>query len=56
MCATTLRQISVKAGITKLEHNLYHLGVEKKEIDWTDLPEMAGGVHIGAAVGSCQAL
>lgn len=35
--ATTLRKISVKAGITKLEHNLCHLGAGKKELDWTGL-------------------
>lgn len=37
--------------------HLCHLGVEKKkkkELDWTDLPETAGGVHGEAAVGPAR--
>lgn len=52
--STTLRHISVKACITKLEHTLCHLGEEMEKLDCTDLPETAGGVHGGAAVGPAR--
>lgn len=51
VCTPTLRQISVKAGITRLEHTLFHLRAEIDKLDWTDLPESAVGVHREAAVG-----
>lgn len=44
----------MKAGITKLEHNLSLGGREKIELDWTDLHETAGGVN--ARVGLLRAL
>lgn len=47
------RKISMKAGITKLEHNLCR-AEEKKELDRTDFQETAGGVN--ARVGLLRAL
>lgn len=29
---------------------------KKKELEWTDLPKTAGGVHVGSCCGPCQAL
>lgn len=41
----------MKASITRLEYNLFHLRAEIDKLDWTDLPESAVGVHGEAAVG-----